>query len=338
MNKVLRIGATALVAGGLPVMAHAAPNLVANGGFETGSFSGWTLGGDASGLRTAQNTDNVSSLQSFSGTPWKAHTGTWFAVFGSEGTSSLTQVIGGSFNSFSLDLWAGGAGFQVLWDGELAQGNGFSVENGFGGNTPDAYDATLAENGFERTRGFEKYTFLLPGSAAASHRLQIRNLGLPSAFGYIPVLDSVMLAGVGAANVPEPPAIMLMGIGLLGLTGALYRKKGRANGLMPTGSLDPKWIRRRLAREEGTLRRAGVEKLVFAGSAARGTGHTLSDVDAIATFTDGLRLRSLKDLLKLTILERHLAFALGRHVDLLPEDTLADRVRLTTQRDAIQVF
>ena len=107
---------------------------------------------------------------------------------------------------------------------------------------------------------------------------------------------------------------------------------------MPTGSLDLKLVRRGLQRHEGLMRRAGVEKLTFAGSVARGTGTAFSDVDLIATFRDGLDMRNLRDLLKLTILEGHLSHAIGRSVDILPDNFLAPHIRAMTSRDAVQVF
>ena len=75
----------------------------------------------------------MNSFQDGSGMPWQAHTGNWFAVFGSPGGSAITQVVAGDFNSYSLNLWAGGAGFQVLWDGQPATSPNFATADGFGG-------------------------------------------------------------------------------------------------------------------------------------------------------------------------------------------------------------
>ena len=281
--------------------------LLANGDFETGVASRWTSSGSVSIL----NDINV------------AHTGSWFAAFASDANGALSQVVGGGFQSYDLNFWAQGATFNVLWDGTVRQG------------TSVADDTSLTFDVSGGNDAWENFNFVLPGSAAASHQLTFQHVSLPSAFTYTPRLDSIALTG--SQPVPEPPGFALLGIGLVGFAAALYRKKSRPNGLVPTGSTNPGHISNTLLREESLLRRAGISGLQLTGSASRGRAGTNSDVDLIATFKDRLDLNNLRDLVKLTVLERHLSHALRRSVDLLPAHTLDARMRATTT-DAIRVF
>jgi hypothetical protein len=92
-----------------PVGNESGPDLVVNGGFETGTFSGWSATIDAaySGI------DNVS-----------AHSGDFGAYFGDAGTpgsisQSIATLAGGHYN---IHVWLRSDGgtpnsFEVLWGG-----------------------------------------------------------------------------------------------------------------------------------------------------------------------------------------------------------------------------
>jgi hypothetical protein len=87
------------------------PNLVNNGGFETGDFSGWSASVDT----FVSGVDDVS-----------AHTGNSGAYFGDLGTSgsisqSFTTIAGATYD---IDLWLRSDGLtpnglQVLWNGTV---------------------------------------------------------------------------------------------------------------------------------------------------------------------------------------------------------------------------
>ena len=68
--------------------------------------------------------------------PMTAHTGSWFAVFATQGASEISQVVSGNFQSFDLNFWAAGAGFSILWGGQLIDDgaiNGSGAGQGLGG-------------------------------------------------------------------------------------------------------------------------------------------------------------------------------------------------------------
>jgi len=105
------VAATA-VAG--PIANESGPNLVTNGGFETGDFAGWTADVDP----TYSGVDHVA-----------AHSGSWGAFFGDAGTpgtisQSLATVAGASYD---IQLWLRSDGstpnsFEVVWGGKTVFG------------------------------------------------------------------------------------------------------------------------------------------------------------------------------------------------------------------------
>ncbi len=98
--------------------AHLPGELVTNGGFETGDFSGWTQSGDTS--------FTFVELQA-------AHSGTYGAAFGPRGsngyiTQALATMAGGRYD---LVFWLRNTGstpnhFEVSWDGSIVD----SIDNG----------------------------------------------------------------------------------------------------------------------------------------------------------------------------------------------------------------
>ena len=103
--------------------AMALPELVTNGGFETGDFTGWTLTGDTSN-------QGVDTASAFSGT-YGAFFGTSASTFTHDISQNVTAKVG---NLYDLRLRVGadaeesGGTIQVSWNGET-----LDLINGGGG-------------------------------------------------------------------------------------------------------------------------------------------------------------------------------------------------------------
>jgi hypothetical protein len=174
-----------------------ATNLLNNGSFETGDFTGWTTGGNFA------DTEVVSGpFYVYSG----AEDGNYYAVLGpvgSDGTISQTfsDTVG---THYTFSFWFASiddipSDFSAYWDGTRL----LSLTN------PDTSAA------------WSEYSFTMTGTGSDTIQFAFRDDPAYMA------LDNVSVSQSGPTT-PEPSSLLLLGSGLL-TVGGVIRRKFRAN-------------------------------------------------------------------------------------------------------------
>ncbi len=186
---------TLLVIAAFAVFVASAPttfaqNLLTNGSFETGDFTGWMVNGSESVV--------TGPFYQYSG----AENGSYYAVFGNVGSDgtlsqSFTDVAG---QAYTLSFWFASVGdnpsdFSIYWDSTQL----------FIMNNPNTGSAWL--------------NFTISGLVGTgSDTITFSGRDDP---GWM-ALDNVSVAPF--STVPEPSSFILLGSGVLGLGGVIRRK------------------------------------------------------------------------------------------------------------------
>lgn len=199
---------TFLLAGlALPLIASAAStNLVTNGGFEAGSFTGWTVAGNTKitsdyGVDCSSGIEASGSCAAYFGEPTTATTLTQSIAVAAAAQYTISFAISQAF----------GVPSSEYKNAFTATFNGVSLTSG--SQLPDSEDV----NG---NPVYTTYSYTVTTTAAGSDAL---------AFSFrdddgLYLLDNVSVVS-NAAAVPETSTTMLMGAGLLALGLAARRQR-----------------------------------------------------------------------------------------------------------------
>jgi Carbohydrate binding domain/PEP-CTERM motif len=193
--KPLRILlAICLIVFGTAVMAHA--QLVTNGGFESGDFTGWTVTGDT----TFSGVCDVSTCPG----GYAPYEGNYAAYFGPVGdTITISQMITTTpGDTYSLS---------------------FYLANPVGG-TPNYFSVSFGTASFSFTNfgaAFDWQQFVMTTVATGNQTELSFTFRNDPAYWY---LDNVTVTQQGGGTVPEPGSLALFGSGVLAIGGLIRRK------------------------------------------------------------------------------------------------------------------
>ena len=173
---------------GLGITQSARANLITNGGFETGDFSGWTVFGP----------DNAV----VGPTPFTSpHSGNFQAIFGFGDNSISQNVTTTPGSSYVITFWLAA---------NVREGGSPSISVNWGGSN-------IFSESFTTPSGYTEHTFTVNASSPAT-QLQFQ---FSSIFGNVFYLDDI---SVTRAGVPDGGStVSLLGLALFGVT-VLRRK------------------------------------------------------------------------------------------------------------------
>ena len=192
-KQPMRLFSTAAAAVGLLSFAAlsapvGAQELVTNGGFETGSFSGWTVGG----------------CRDYTGVYPGGHSGSYYGSFGATGScyTTLSQTLNTvagqqyaiSFFGFNEAFGDGSNGVRVFFDGT------------------NVFDQALTNGSFQQ--------FTATGTASSNSTVFTFEAFNNPSYNEI---DDISVVASGVTTTPEPSSMALLGTGLVGLVPMIRR-------------------------------------------------------------------------------------------------------------------
>lgn len=195
-KTLLVVTALALLAFTVSAPATFAQNLLTNGSFETGDFTGWTTTGNFEFSQVVSG-----AYYDYSGAEDGIYYGTFGPVSSPGGISQAFSDHAGAQYTFSFWLNAVGddpSSIQVMWD-----------------NTSVLMQSDPNTNGT-----WTNYTFTETGTGNDTVSFAFRDDP-----GYI-ALDNVSVTQT-TGTTPEPSSLLLMGSGVVGLAGVIRRKMAR---------------------------------------------------------------------------------------------------------------
>jgi len=173
--------------------AFASPNLVNNGSFETGDFTGWNV---SSGSLEEVVTGPFSV---YSG----AEDGVWYSVWGNVGSDgSISQTISDvAGQHYTFSFWFASVGddpsdFSASWNSDVL------------------FSQTDPNTGVTWT----EFTFAVVGTGSDTITFSGRDDPAWMA------LDNISVTASGGGTTPEPSSLLLLGSGVLAMGGVIRRK------------------------------------------------------------------------------------------------------------------
>lgn len=229
LRGVMRVGALALGLCALrPAVASAditTGNLLVNPGAESGSISGWTVGGTSN-----PGVDNGSF-----DTGINPHTGSFdfYGHTGALGTLSQTVALVGNQGLTAAAIDAGLTTANVgFWEQGLSQG----TPSDDGSVTLTFLDATSTALGSASTPEVDSHSGAWQ-SFAGGYAIPVGTRSIVYTMNFIRyngsdndsfLDDNSLTVTASVAAVPEPGGLALAGLGGLGLMGSALRRRGRA--------------------------------------------------------------------------------------------------------------